>query len=300
MQRCVLFTQSYFDDFLGVVPRAAGIGHKDRLIQAEDRDRDQISDEEELAHTGERERNEKHCQENIEHSALGVFRANSNDPFAVFDRCAGGVAIQLDVRLDEFDRAIGAGNDGLRRGARKPINHCAASNQAQQKRRVQQRQVPLGDDISQAVGQHHDDREDQRRRTDDRGADQHGFGRGLERIARAVVLFQEMLPLFEVRVEAELLLDFVSCVRLAGQRRQFKDRLRVVGYGAVRINRDCHRPHAQEAKRDQAEGEHRGREHKVTQAVTTHGIGNSHQSDNYEPHPERAEVSSGQTGKDIE
>ena len=196
-------------------------------------------------------------------------RANGDNALAVFDRCALGVAIELDVRLDEFDGPIGAGHDRLRRGARKPIDHRAARDQPQQERRMQQRQVPLGDHIGQAVGQHHDDRKDQRRRADNGRADQHRLGRGLERVARAVVFFQEVLALFEVGIEAELLLDFVASVGLAGERRQFKDRLRVVGHRAIRINRDRHRPHSQEAKRDEAERKHRGREHELLQAVRT-------------------------------
>ena len=39
----------HFHDFFGVVPCAAGVGHENGLVQAEDRDRDQIADEEELA-----------------------------------------------------------------------------------------------------------------------------------------------------------------------------------------------------------------------------------------------------------
>ena len=46
-------------------------------------------------------------------------------------------------------------------------------------------------------------------------------------------------------------------VRLAGDRRQLENRLRVVGDRAVRIDGDRHRPHAQEAERHQAEREHR-------------------------------------------
>jgi hypothetical protein len=39
--------QVYFDHFLRVVPRSAGVGHEDRLVQPEDRYRDQVTDEEE-------------------------------------------------------------------------------------------------------------------------------------------------------------------------------------------------------------------------------------------------------------
>ena len=52
-------------------------------------------------------------------------------------------------------------------------------------------------------------------------------------------------------------------VRLAGDRRQLENRLRVVGHRTVGIDGDRHRPHAQEAERHQAEREHRGREHQL-------------------------------------
>jgi hypothetical protein len=43
------------DDLLGVVPRAAGVGHEDGLEQAEQGDGDQVADEEELLDKGERQ-----------------------------------------------------------------------------------------------------------------------------------------------------------------------------------------------------------------------------------------------------
>jgi hypothetical protein len=55
----------------------------------------------------------------------------------------------------------------------------------------------------------HDDREDHRGGAHDRGADEHRLGRGLEGVAGAVVLLEEVLGLVEVDVEAEVLLDLV-------------------------------------------------------------------------------------------
>ena len=63
----------------------------------------------------------------------------------------------------------------------------------------------------QAVRQHHDDREDHRRRADDGRADQHRLGRGLEGVARAVVLFEEVLGLLEVRSKPKCFLISVRC-----------------------------------------------------------------------------------------
>jgi hypothetical protein len=46
--------------------------------------------------------------------------------------------------------------------------------------------------------------------------------------------------------------------------RQLEDRLRVVGDRAVRVDGDRHRTHAEEAERDEAEREDRGRQHQST------------------------------------
>jgi hypothetical protein len=47
------------DELLGVVPGAAGVGHEDGLVEAEDRDRDQVADEEERLEEGEGQRREE-------------------------------------------------------------------------------------------------------------------------------------------------------------------------------------------------------------------------------------------------
>ncbi len=44
-------------------------------------------------------------------------------------------------------------------------------------------------------------------------------------------------------------------------RRELVDRLRVVGDRTVGVHRDRHRTHAEEAERDEAEREDRGRQH---------------------------------------
>ena len=46
VERRALLLQLDLDDLLGVVPGAAGVGHEDRLEEAEERDRDQVADEE--------------------------------------------------------------------------------------------------------------------------------------------------------------------------------------------------------------------------------------------------------------
>ena len=50
-------------------------------------------------------------------------------------------ALELDVGLDELDRAVGAGGHRLHRGAGEPVDHRAAGDEAEQERRVQDRQV---------------------------------------------------------------------------------------------------------------------------------------------------------------
>ena len=52
------------------------------------------------------------------------------------------------------------------------------------------------------VRQDHDDREDQRRCTDDGSADQHGLGGGLEGVAGPVVFLQQELGVFEIGLDA--------------------------------------------------------------------------------------------------
>ena len=86
MQRRALLLQLDLDHFLGVVPRAAGVGHEDRLEQTEERDRDQVADEEVRLEEGKPQRGEKHRQEDVEHPLLRVLRADLDDFLAVRDR----------------------------------------------------------------------------------------------------------------------------------------------------------------------------------------------------------------------
>ena len=52
-----------------------------------------------------------------------------------------GRGVELDVALDELDRAVGAGGDRLHAGAGEPVDHRAARDQAEQERRMQQREL---------------------------------------------------------------------------------------------------------------------------------------------------------------
>ncbi len=67
-----------FDDLLRVVPGTTGIGHEDGLVQAEDRDGDQVADKEERLGEGEGESREEDGEEDVEHALLRVLRADFN------------------------------------------------------------------------------------------------------------------------------------------------------------------------------------------------------------------------------
>ena len=204
MQRRALGLQLDLDDFLRVVPRATRVRHEDRLEQTEERDGNQVADEEEGLEKREREGREEHRQENVEHPALRVLRADLHDFFAVGHRRFLD-AFQPDVRLDELDRAVGARAHGLRRGAGEPVNDGAAGDEAEQERRVEDRELV---DVAREVGgERHDDREDHRRRADDGGADENRLRGRFERVARAVVFFEQILGPIEADVESVLALQ---------------------------------------------------------------------------------------------
>ena len=204
---------------------------------------------------GERERREEDGQEDVEHALLRVLGADVDDGLAVLDRGLLDGGVELDVLLDELDRAVRARGDGLHGCAREPVDDGAAHDEAEQERRVQDRE--LVEIALQAVGQEHDDREDHRGGADDGRADEDGLGRGLERVARAVVLLEEVLRLVEAEVEAEVALDLGLDVGDVLDDRELVDRLGVVGHGAVRVDRDRDRAHAEEAEGDEAERERR-------------------------------------------
>jgi hypothetical protein len=82
-----------------------------------------------------RERREKDRKEDVEHSLLRVLRADLDDLFAVGHGCLGHT-LELDVCLDELDRAIRAGGHRLRGRTGEPVDHRAARDEPEQKRRV--------------------------------------------------------------------------------------------------------------------------------------------------------------------
>ena len=203
MQRGALLLQFNLDDLLGVVPGSASIGHKHRLVQARDGNRDQVADEEERLHESECQGNEEDGEEDVEHSLLRVLGADLHYLLAVFNR-SFLYAFKPDVRLDELDRAVGACGDGLHRRTGEPVNDRAAADESQHKRGVQQRQ--LIHVLRQPVGECHDDGEDHGGSADDRRADQNRLCCGLKGVSRAVVLFEHVFCTIEVNVDVEILL----------------------------------------------------------------------------------------------
>ena len=67
-------------------------------------------------------------------------RADLDDLLRVLDRRLLD-AFELDVRLDELDRAVGAGRHGLGRRAGEPVDDRAAGDEAEQERRVEEREL---------------------------------------------------------------------------------------------------------------------------------------------------------------
>src|SRR5260370_3603191 len=252
MQRSALGPQFGFHDFLRVIPCTAGIGHEDGLVQTEQGDGDEVAYEEEGFEERERKGCEEYHQEDVEHAFLGILGADFDHLLGIFD---GSLlfGIELDVLLDEFHRAVGAGGDGLGAGAGEPVDDGAACNEAEQEGRVHQGDVDHVL-ILQTVSECHDCGENHGGGADHGGADEHRLGRGLARIGRGSGFFQVFLGLFEVRFETEGLLNVGLDDGHGFEGGKFVDGLGVVGDGAVAIHRDGDRTHAEEPEGDQTEG----------------------------------------------
>ena len=66
----------------------------------------------------------------------------------------------------------------------------------------------MADDVTEHVLQQDDDAKNHGGRAHDGVSDQNRLGRGLERVARAVTLFQLVFGIFKIGIEAEGPLDF--------------------------------------------------------------------------------------------
>ena len=205
VQGRALHVQVDLDDLLRVVPRAPGVGHVDRLIQAEDRDRHQVADEQEGLDEGQGQRDEEDRQEDGEHPLLGVLGADLDHPAGVLHRGPLRPGVQVDGLLDEGHRPVGARGDRLDGGPGEPEDDGAPGDQAQEEGGVHEGQVL--DAAAQVVGQADNDGEDHGGGAHDRGADEDGLGGGLEGVAGAVVVLQEVLGPLPPGGEAEVSAD---------------------------------------------------------------------------------------------
>ena len=79
MQVRALGLQFRFHDLLRIVPGASGVRHKNSLIQTKQGDRNEVSDEEVGLQECKPERGEKHRQEDVKHSLLGILGADLDD-----------------------------------------------------------------------------------------------------------------------------------------------------------------------------------------------------------------------------
>ena len=303
MQLGALGVQVNLDDLLRVVPSAACVGHEDGLVQAEDSDRDQIPDEEVRIDEGESQGCEEHAQEDVEHALLGILGADLDDLLGILGGGLRGVLVKLHVVLDELDGSVGTGRHGLHRGSGEPVDDRTTGDHAEQERSVGQTElVDLGS-IRQALGEHHDDREDHRGGTDDGSPDEYRFGRGLEGVASAILGFQDVLGDVPPGCESVLLLDVLGGIRDLLDGRQLVDALGVVGDRAVGVDG---RAHAKEAEGHQAEGEDSPLDlahgSHVAQAGTGAGDeeGDAHEGDDDDAQPESGEITGNQTGQDVQ
>ena len=296
--RAFLF-EVHLDNFLGVVPRAAGVGHEDGLKQAEEGDGDQVGDEEVRVEKGQAERQGEDDDEDVDHAFLRVDGADFHDLFGVGERGGGGV--QFDVVLNEDNSPISAGDDRLGAGAGEPIDDRAAHEQAEDDRRLHE--AELGDDIAKGLLQQHDDAEDHGGGAHDGGADEDGFGGGLEGVAGPVAFFQLALGIGEIGFERELFFNFTGNVREGFNAAQFINGLGVVGDRAEAVHGDGHRSHGEKAEGHQAEGEDGGveRGHERQQVgVLGKAIRREHEGQNHQAHPEGGKVAGDQAGQHVE
>src|SRR5207249_2454059 len=84
MQVSAFLAKVHFHDFLGIVPSAAGIGHENRLEQAEEGDADQIANKEIGIEKRQRQRKAENHDEDVPHAFLRVLGADAHDLLAVF------------------------------------------------------------------------------------------------------------------------------------------------------------------------------------------------------------------------
>src|SRR5438132_4855429 len=297
VQRRAFLFQFNFHNFFGIVPGAAGVRHENSLVQPEYSDRDQISNEVEGLDKCKRQRSEKDREEYIEHALLRVLRANLHNFLAVRNRSLLH-SFQPDIRFDEFDCPVSARRYGLRGSAGKPVNHCSAGDQSQNKWRMQERKI--ANVFCQTLGQRHDDRKNHRRSTHYGRSNQHWLRSCLKCIAGAIIVFVQVLSALEVHINVEISLEILLGIRNLFDQRKLINRLRVVGHWPVRIDSNRHRSHSQKSKRHQTKGEHWRRHHQRTQTHCAEVVSDGHQNDHRKSEVVSREISCHKAGKNIQ
>ena len=309
VQLSALGAHVHFHDLLGVVPCSTGVRHEDCLEQAEERDANQVTDEEHRAEEGQTKREAEDRQEDVPHATLCVDGADLHNFLTVLDARLG--LVKVDVLLDEDHRAVCACDNGLRRCAREPVDHCAAHEKAEQNFWSHDAQDALDvlafwhDHLVLAEGK--DDAEDHRGCTNDCGTNEHWLGSGLKGIACAVALLKKVLGVLEIGMDAvialQLFLDVGDCFNAA----QFKHALCVVGHWSEAVDRDRHWAHAQEAECNQTERKDRCSKvavrirHEPGQVIiATEFPASSHQHQDQETCPESTEIACNESGQDVE
>src|SRR5664280_902755 len=86
MQRSVFHLQIDFNNLLAVIPATAGIGHEDCLVQTEEGNTNQITDEEVGVKEGQCQTHEEDHNEDVDHTLLSILGTNLDDFFTVFNR----------------------------------------------------------------------------------------------------------------------------------------------------------------------------------------------------------------------
>src|SRR5208283_5264862 len=240
---------------------------------------------------------EEYGDEDVQHALLRVLRADFNDLLGVGHTGFFG-AVQLDVALDEFHRAVSARGHGLRGRASEPVNHSAAGDQAEYEGSVEERK--LVQVVGEAVGKRHDDGEDHGGCADHGRADEDWLCGGLERVAGAVVGFQEILGALEIHVDVVVLLQFRLDVGNLLDHRKLKHGWRGVGDRTVGIHGDGYRPHAEEAESHQAESENRRRTHHVGEPQVADQVADGHKADDRTAQVVAREIAGHKSGEDAQ
>ena len=134
MERRAFLVEVDLNDLLGIVPCAAGVRHIDGLEEAEAGDRDQIRNEEVGVEQRESERNGHQSDKDVPHPFLSVLGADFDNRLGIL--YIGCCLFHVHVLFNELDGPVSPSGNRLHGGPTEPVDHCAATNQADNNRRV--------------------------------------------------------------------------------------------------------------------------------------------------------------------